>query len=68
MWWFTIGTLSGLALAYWLNPLGLFRDSRPHVHRGDSWDGYFEHCRCGASAGDRVGDHGRCITFEEWNL
>lgn len=65
--WYIIGSLIGLALAYWINPLELFRTRRPHVHRGDSWDGYSEHCRCGASASDRTGSHGlRCIQFEEW--
>ena len=66
---FLIGLAVGLALAYCTNPLELFRAPRrrPHVHRGDSWDGYYEHCRCGASAGDRVGSHGlRCVQFEEW--
>jgi hypothetical protein len=67
--WYIIGTLVGLGLAYWINPLEMFRQrkQRLHVHRGDSWDGYTEHCRCGASASDRIGTHGlRCIQFEEW--
>lgn len=29
----------------------LFR-RRPHVHAAYTWDCYYEHCRCGASAGD----------------
>jgi hypothetical protein len=31
------------------------------------WDGFYEHCKCGASAGDKRNKSGqRCITFVEW--
>ena len=44
----------------------LFR-RRPHQHTGWWWDGFYEHCRCGASAGDRRGPDGhRHILFADW--
>lgn len=44
------------------------RKQQPHIHYGYSWDGYFEHCRCGVVAGDRLRPNGsRCIEFSEWD-
>lgn len=46
---------------------GKLRRSKTHVHTADSWDGYYEFCRCGACAGDRRSAKGRrCISFAEW--
>lgn len=43
------------------------RRPRQHRHEGASWDGWFERCRCGVSAGDRKGPDGLCLAlFSEW--
>lgn len=41
---------------------------RPHRHVGQSWDGYWEMCRCGASSGDlRDPVTGlRLVFFADW--
>jgi hypothetical protein len=40
---------------------------KEHEHKAHGWDGYYERCRCGAFAGDKINANGRrCITFEEW--
>lgn len=44
------------------------RYSKTHIHWGHTWDGYYEHCKCGISAGDyrdpKTGQ--RAIEFIEW--
>lgn len=45
------------------------QESRSPIHRHEpaGWDGLFERCRCGASAGDRRDRNGaRAISFDEW--
>jgi hypothetical protein len=39
-----------------------------HRHKASAWDGHYETCRCGASAGDKHNPHTglRCTTFAEW--
>lgn len=38
-----------------------------HRHQAHSWDGHYEHCKCGASSGDRRDAKGyRCISFDDW--
>jgi hypothetical protein len=39
-----------------------------HRHKASAWDGHYEMCRCGASAGDKHNPHTglRCTTFAEW--
>lgn len=47
--------------------LGVRIKDRQHVHKAQSWDGYFEHCKCGASSGDMLTPKGnRYISFEDW--
>jgi hypothetical protein len=43
------------------------RRPRPHRHEPTGWDGLFERCRCGVTAGDlRTDGGGRAISFAEW--
>lgn len=41
---------------------------RRHKHSPYSFDGYYEHCKCGACAGDRRDPETglRYTSFEEW--
>lgn len=44
------------------------RQQQEHIHRGASWDGYFERCKCGAQASDKKDPETglRYIFFSEW--
>lgn len=41
---------------------------RKHKHSAKFWDGYYEHCKCGACAGDKRNPvtGSRYIAFDEW--
>lgn len=41
---------------------------RVHKHSPYSWDGYYEHCKCGACAGDKRNPETgtRYVSFSEW--
>ncbi len=40
---------------------------RVHRHTAARWDGYYEHCRCGAWSGDvRDARGNRSISFDDW--
>lgn len=42
---------------------------KAHTHKGYSWDGYYERCRCGVFAGDYIKPNGlRAIFFSEWEI
>lgn len=56
--------LAGLVGA-WVMHMMLNR--APHVHAGYTWDNYYEHCKCGVSAGDLQDPQGhRYIFFSDW--
>jgi hypothetical protein len=62
---FLFGLAAGLALGPTLTAIR--RGRAPHRHEGAQWDGWFEHCRCGTSAGDRRDENGyRMILFDQW--
>lgn len=47
--------------------LRLFGRKKVHKHTGYMWDGFYEFCKCGASAGDRRDENGfRHLFFKDW--
>lgn len=61
-----------VAICFMLGVVALFviafLPRKPHKHAAQFWDGHYEHCRCGACAGDRrdpkTGQ--RYSYFDEW--
>lgn len=48
--------------------MSIFGRRKRHLHLAAYWDGMYEACKCGVSAGDRRGPGGlRCVTFDEWD-
>lgn len=41
---------------------------KTHKHQPDRWDGYYEQCKCGVSAGDKRDPRTglRYTRFEQW--
>lgn len=63
--WASIGAMLVVVALF---VIAFFAPKKPHKHTAQFWDGFYEHCRCGASSGDkRNPDTGmRYAFFSDW--